>query len=537
MNYQYDIISTLRVKNGMPFVIQTFDQLKILSERILVLDDFSTDGTYEFIKSKIPAEDIIQKSLNEYEARSFLWEWAKSLNPKWILSLDADEIFENKIYKIWQDLINPDNPEVLAYSFPFFHIWKEGYFRTDGLWSPFSFKGIRLCRNINRPIEKLPGSLSHTFPFIPNHNLRLVPCKIIHYGNSTPEIRQRKFQFYKTIVEKEGASPLFLGPWENYYKNLYKKQKLDPIDHIRHIIDETGLELGKLGKGTISWNYISNNPNTKQIEIIRRICDEIVLITPKNQNLKDVKEIIYQWKDDFAEARNLAKKNSTADWILRLDDDEMILENDLFDLWLYAQYYNITGYVFTIRNKLKDGSFFISQTIRLFQNLSDIYYSRPVHEEIDLSLKNKKYDIRYCPVPILHFGYLKNEDFLQQKFHYYFLLNKKWIDKNPNDFYPYFSIAVHLKHIKNFDEAIKYYNKAIQLNPKCYLAYLGLAEIYEEQKQLDLALNYYIKTLKTENTLKPLHFDDAILDKIWSLIKKDNRNLKRFCQLTKFLEV
>lgn len=520
-NYNYKVISTLRVKDGLPYVELTFKQLKELTERILILDDNSTDGTYEFLKSKVPSDDIIQKSLNEYEARSFLWQWAGQLKPKWVLSLDADEIFEDKIFKIWDSLF--DDVEALAFSFPFFHIYTEGYFRCDGLWSPFHFRNVRLCRYINRSIHNLSHTLSHTFPLIPEFNLRFAPCKILHYGYSTPEIRQKKYNFYKKIIEKYGPSPLFLGKWVDYYKQLYKKTELEPLDHIKHIIDEEHLQLGKLGKGTISWNLISNNPNPHQINIVKKICDEIVLVSPKKQGIEGVKEIVSPWLDDFSKMRNLAKQHTTTQWILRLDDDEAIDINDLFQVWLYAQFHEFTGYVFQIKNKLPNNGYFITQTIRLFQNFEDIYYSRPVHEEIDISLKGKDYKISQCPVIITHFGYLKDQRYLEEKFKYYHLLNQKWLEQHPDDFYPYFSMAVHFKHINQKDKAIEYYRKALDLNPKCFLAYLGLAEIYEEEKNYISAIKNYIKTIKTNNSLKPANFDRIVMEKIWDLLKRSGK--------------
>ncbi|MFQ5584492.1 MAG: tetratricopeptide repeat protein, partial [Calditrichia bacterium] len=66
----------------------------------------------------------------------------------------------------------------------------------------------------------------------------------------------------------------------------------------------------------------------------------------------------------------------------------------------------------------------------------------------------------------------------------------KAIRLKPNAVY-YQNIADVYREIKNFDEAIDYYNEAIALNPKYDKAYNSLGVTYDSQKEYDKAIEYY----------------------------------------------
>ena len=55
--------------------------------------------------------------------------------------------------------------------------------------------------------------------------------------------------------------------------------------------------------------------------------------------------------------------------------------------------------------------------------------------------------------------------------------------------------------LKEDEDAIKWYQKAIELEPKSHIGYNGIAEVYRDNKRdMDMAMSWYQKTLSINNT-------------------------------------
>ena len=67
---------------------------------------------------------------NEYKLRKMQWDETIKTNPQWILSLDADEIFENSFASGVKDLVN-SNLDVDGYSFRLYDFWNENSCKSN----------------------------------------------------------------------------------------------------------------------------------------------------------------------------------------------------------------------------------------------------------------------------------------------------------------------------------------------------------------------------------------------------------------------
>lgn len=61
--------------------------------------------------------------------------------------------------------------------------------------------------------------------------------------------------------------------------------------------------------------------------------------------------------------------------------------------------------------------------------------------------------------------------------------------------------------LKEDDDAIKWYQKAIELEPKSHIGYNGIAEVYRDNKRdMDMAMSWYQKTLSINNTERKANY-------------------------------
>jgi glycosyltransferase involved in cell wall biosynthesis len=89
------LVVMLRVKDGMFFAKEWLECFEKLADEIVVLDNGSTDGTYEILKAHPKVVDIVRtEGYNEGRDKNLLYDHVRMRKPDWCLWLDIDEIFE-----------------------------------------------------------------------------------------------------------------------------------------------------------------------------------------------------------------------------------------------------------------------------------------------------------------------------------------------------------------------------------------------------------------------------------------------------------
>jgi glycosyltransferase involved in cell wall biosynthesis len=76
------------------------DQLSRIVDAFVVVDDVSTDDT-PYVVASYPKVRILQRNTipgfdDEYALRRLVWDLAVGTGPDWLLTLDADEVFEDR---------------------------------------------------------------------------------------------------------------------------------------------------------------------------------------------------------------------------------------------------------------------------------------------------------------------------------------------------------------------------------------------------------------------------------------------------------
>ncbi|MBM4423076.1 MAG: tetratricopeptide repeat protein [Chloroflexi bacterium] len=155
----------------------------------------------------------------------------------------------------------------------------------------------------------------------------------------------------------------------------------------------------------------------KLFESAREAVDEIVLVDTgstddtvaigKSFNAKVVR---YEWRADFAAAKNEALKHATGQWVLFLDGDMAIEEGGAAKIQAAVASGIAGAYNINIHSPLADG---VSEDIVaqpwLFQNAPGVEWEGAIHERILPSLQAAGLQPAHTDVVVYHFGYASRE--------------------------------------------------------------------------------------------------------------------------------
>jgi glycosyltransferase involved in cell wall biosynthesis len=137
--------------NEMGYIEKCIDSISFADE-IIVVDSFSTDGTYEFLKNH-PKVKVIQNPFENFTAqKSFALKQSKN---DWVLFLDADEIVSTSLQQEIEDTLASDT-DISAFWF-----YRQFMFKNERL----NFSGWQTDKNY-RLFRKSKAKFSD--------------CKIVH---------------------------------------------------------------------------------------------------------------------------------------------------------------------------------------------------------------------------------------------------------------------------------------------------------------------------------------------------------------------
>ena len=356
----------------------------------------------------------------------------------------------------------------------------------------------------------------------------------LYYGDPAPAAEVTEFKS-RGGVWRTMADPL---DWSRPpYGSFFAR------DAYRHVNDERAAKFVPFDEDhRISLCMLIHNEGemvARCLEGARDYVDEIICVdtgctdnTPNFARQIGARVYPFKWTDNFSEARNFSLSLATGDWILRLDPDEQLPPESLPHLPKMIREASVEGWIFPIVNWLEhpgqtqNAQWALSETCRLFKNnYPKVRYAGIVHEELDDSFiemrkereaaflasggtkeeaeKATFLDIRRAPCQLWHFGYLRGQTVLDNKFKYYYGLGNKQIEERPDDPRAWFTTGVHALHVGDYEEAINRYKKALELNPKDHMAMNDIGVLLWTCGRLDQAEKYF--KLAMESMGKDVH--------------------------------
>ena len=213
---------------GKKFIREVLSHAAKYIDNAVILDDASDDDTVEICKDalkNIPLTIVSNKDPsfnNEILLRKQLWKMTVDTKPDWILLLDADEIFEDKIIDAKWLLIN--QPSFDYYCFRLYDMWDESHYREDDYWKAHNYYRpflIRYQPNFDYIWHETPLHCGR----LPKNIFSLKGCscdiRLKHLGWATKQIREDKYKRYMKL-DPEGR----YGVMEQYKSILDENPRL-----------------------------------------------------------------------------------------------------------------------------------------------------------------------------------------------------------------------------------------------------------------------------------------------------------------------
>jgi len=456
------LVAAYRVKNAAATLPESLDAAARFADAIVVLDDGSTDATGDICRNHPGVIRYERQDLpfDERRDRNRVLAMAGELEPDWVISIDADEVFEMSRERA-QRLMHLADPHAKILGFHWYTFWEPSrtYFRADGIFG--SMSGFRMYKL--EPGQAIVhgtdvGLHCGNIPRGPDGSQRYTDIRVRHLGYDHEDLRQAKLAFYRRMDQK---------PRRELVGNEDYAHLVSPTVTLRRYPPEHGVSLCVIAR---------NEAHRLEsfLSFFEPFVDEICIID--NESTDATADIAGRFTDRIARMdtgdldldvlRNRCLELATRPWILSLDPDEEISLDDLPRLQRLMDDLEVHAYTFQVANHQKERAPILTLAVRLFRNDPRIRYSRPVHETVEQSLKrHPELVVRPAEMAIQHFGFLKPDEQVEQKIERYYRRNRRYREEHPEDPLGWYNEALHLQNEGRADEAMNLLERALELDP------------------------------------------------------------------------
>lgn len=193
------VVCLLPARNCAHDLPDYFRSVSRFADAVIALDDGSSDDTRAVLRQEPLVRVLLNNPRRETYAgwddagnRNRLLEAAAELNPRWVISLDADERFDHADALSFRAFIERDALPGLGYGFRVHRMVSRTEYDRADLWA------YRLFRY--EPGQRFPDDRLHLVPIptsIPADRFVRTTFRIQHVASETAERRRRRYEKYR----------------------------------------------------------------------------------------------------------------------------------------------------------------------------------------------------------------------------------------------------------------------------------------------------------------------------------------------------
>ncbi len=263
------------------------------------------------------------------------------------------------------------------------------------------------------------------------------------------------------------------------------------------------------------------------LESIRNWVDEIIVVdTGSTDRTVEIAEsfgarIFHQpWEGNFSKHRNYSLEQATCDWIFIIDADERFMQDDISEIRRLINQDEvgiISINVYNVYGSNEELETFLP-SVRFWRRHLNLRYEGIVHNLLELGMEHP---VTRSRARIKHLGYGLDREKMSQKFDRTKTLLEKQLEENPDNYFALFNYAQLLKgeggalSVKNAPKVIESARRAIELTDPADRSQRHIHLMCLDQvawasffiRDYDTALEYARKALE----LKPNYLDPLMV--------------------------
>lgn len=507
------LVAVYRIANCEKYIRESMERTSEFADEIVVLLARSHDRTEKIARSfpKVKVVEVWNEPehpFDEQAERDWLLQKAIERGATWVISVDGDEIYEKKFTAMVPALMRNPNPQIHGYWCNWRTIWAQEEhpggvitekYRSDGIFGGFqNYRFFKVLPGMKiYPNDNIYNHHCGSAPFIPAENLQWINVRVKHLGYDTEEQRRKKYHFYRTQDPHALAKDVGNADYHHLIdRNVdLKTYREDNRLTVMSIIKDEEDHIYNMMKNVepIADEYLivdtgSTDGTMEQIMRFKRDSTKPVRVVQQTFTV-DEKGMLM----NYSEAKNFGKALCTTEWILQMDADELFIPEQVNSMFAFLDE-DIDGFLFSVCNYMEppkstnpeDNKFSISETIRLYRNKKELFYSGLIHESLEDCMKararlNKGF-VMQSPIVLHHRGYLKPRAKVKEKFERYAKINERQFAVSGNkDPRPLFNLALHKANDGDEVEAIKLYKQSLDICPTFWRSSQNLAFINLER--------------------------------------------------------
>jgi len=204
------------------------------------------------------------------------------------------------------------------------------------------------------------------------------------------------------------------------------------------------------------------------LESVKDIVDEIIIVdtgsTDKTIEIAkqfNAKIDYFKWQQNFADARNKSLSLATKEWVMVLDADEYLRQEDKTKLIEALNDFAHPGYMVKTLNMTGDNrqDYVTSLVKRIFKNKMFVYQGA-IHEQLVKVKKDQNGDqFQITEVGFYHTGYLPSVVKEKNKSERNLSILERLLEQEPDNLFNTFNLAMEYSRNLDFENALPLYDK------------------------------------------------------------------------------